>query len=834
MDRSWINIPDKLSSEYTNGIEDFISVTKQSLDAKGMVVCPCTRCVNKELQNLKMINLHLLTNGFLSTYKRWYYHGELAADLENKTTFDSQVNNVEEEHDDLASGLNDTIGSEYFDIGPTGDFDGDSSFNVSDKYNVIFESLHKPLYDNCKYYVLKTVVKLMNIKVLNKLTDNGFDDILKCFKDTLPEGNHCPENYCHTRKLLCEVGLGYEQIDVYQYDCALFYGENVNDISCPVCKCSRYVRNKIPHKRLRWFPVKARLKRLFSSKHTSKDMRWHKEVRKEEPDILRHPADGIAWKHFDNIYPDFAIDSRSVRTGLASDGFNPFSNLSSSYSLWPVILIPYNMPPWASPNGTNYLMSLLIPCLKSPGKDYDVFLQPLIKELKELWHGIDAYDSYGGRMFKLKAAVLWTISDFPAYAYLSGWSTAGKLACPVFLKDTRSRRITDKQCFTGHRCYLSANHSWRRSKDYDGSSELSSPPRTFTREDILKQLEEVHVRTPGKAPNNSSRKHKRGANELNWSKRSVLFDLPYWSTLLLQHNLDVMHIEKNICDNIVGTLLDIEGKTKDNLKARKDLQDLNIHEELWLKKTASNKYEKPHASYTFTREECKSFCQFIRTVLQGGPVAPRWMFGTERHMGLFKRYVRNMARLDGSIAKAFVVDEAVSFLTRYVSNIETKFTKLERNWDSSLTNHKLEVFNSSVRLLGAASIQLLQSWKSTIQCDHKKILQVRGISHSNIDDMIRSQEEEDESVQLPPFRPVEDSIDCSSLVRRDVAAVTLTDQLVADLFSRTENQHIADDNDLEGDEENEIDDDGYMFLNNEELCSSDDDNETSSEMESDA
>ncbi|XP_074356311.1 uncharacterized protein LOC141696014 [Apium graveolens] len=455
-------------------------------------------------------------------------------------------------------------------------------------------------------------------------------------------------------------------------------------------------------------------------------MRWHKDVHKEEIGVLHHPADGMAWKHFDNTYPDFAKDSRSVRKGLASDGFNPFSNLSSTYSLWPVILIPYNMPPWASPNGINYLMSLLIPGPRSPGKDYDVFLQPLIDELKELWDGVHTYDSYGACTFKLRAAVLWTNSDFPAYAYLSGWSTAGRLACPVCLEDTRSRRITDKQC-----------------------------------EDILKQLEEVATRTTGKAPSNSLRKHKRGAKELNWCKRSILFDLPYWSKLLLRHNLEVMHIEKNVCDNIIGTLLDIEGKSKDNLKARKDLEDLNIREELWLKKTINNKYEKPHASYTFTKEECKSFCQFIRSVrvpdgyasnisrcvsdnnklkglkthdchvlvhkilplallpyltknirgtwielcqffqklcsktilifdieelrqgiviilcklekifppsfftimvhlcvhlpdqvLLGGPVAPRWMFRTERHMGLYKRYVKNMARPDGSIAEA--------------------------------------------------------------------------------------------------------------------------------------------------------------------------------------
>lgn len=132
----------------------------------------------------------------------------------------------------------------------------------------------------------------------------AFNDMLKCFKEILPEGNHCPENYYQTRKLLCEVGLGYEQIDVCQYDCVLFYGKNATSLSCPVCKSSRYVRNKIPHKRLRWFPLKDRLKRLFSSKHTSKDMRWHKEVRKDEPGILRHPADGMAWKHFDIMYPD--------------------------------------------------------------------------------------------------------------------------------------------------------------------------------------------------------------------------------------------------------------------------------------------------------------------------------------------------------------------------------------------------------------------------------------------------------------------------------------------------------------------------------------------------
>ena len=50
-------------------------------------------------------------------------------------------------------------------------------------------------------------------------------------------------------------------------------------------------------------------------------------------------------------------------------------------------------------------------------------------------------------------------------------------------------------------------------------------------------------------------------------KGQIFFELPYWQHNLLRHNLDVMHIEKNIVDSILGTLLDIRGKTKDHAKA---------------------------------------------------------------------------------------------------------------------------------------------------------------------------------------------------------------------------------------------------------------------------
>jgi hypothetical protein len=137
---------------------------------------------------------------------------------------------------------------------------------------------------------------------------------------------------------------------------------------------------------LRYFPLIPRIQRLFAINKTSDDMRWH-DVGRTKDGKLRHPADGEAWKDFDRRYPDFEKDYRNVRLGLASDGFNPFRNLSSKHSTWPVMLIPYNLPPWICMKQTSLILSMIIPGPDSPGNDIDVYLQPLIDELLELWGG---------------------------------------------------------------------------------------------------------------------------------------------------------------------------------------------------------------------------------------------------------------------------------------------------------------------------------------------------------------------------------------------------------------------------------------------------------------
>ena len=130
---------------------------------------------------------------------------------------------------------------------------------------------------------------------------------------------------------------------------------------------------------------------------------------------------GTSWKIFDERHPNFVADPRNVRLTLASDGFNLFSAQNNPYTMWPVILNTYNLPPWMCMKATTFMLTLLIPGPCIPGKDMDIFLRPLIDELKELFtEGTPTYDSHRKQEFTMRACLLSTINDFPARSYLSG------------------------------------------------------------------------------------------------------------------------------------------------------------------------------------------------------------------------------------------------------------------------------------------------------------------------------------------------------------------------------------------------------------------------------
>ena len=74
-----------------------------------------------------------------------------------------------------------------------------------------------------------------------------------------------------------------------------------------------------------------------------------------------------------------------MRLGLRADRFNPCTLSLRSYSIWPVVVTPYNLRPEISMTTPILFLTYVIRDPKNPKNKIDVNLQPLIDELKELW-----------------------------------------------------------------------------------------------------------------------------------------------------------------------------------------------------------------------------------------------------------------------------------------------------------------------------------------------------------------------------------------------------------------------------------------------------------------
>ena len=118
------------------------------------------------------------------------------------------------------------------------------------------------------------------------------------------------------------------------------------------------------------------------------------------------------------------------------------------------MLVTYNLPLWLYMKKENILLTLLILGPKQPGNDIDVYLQPLLDDLQELWNnGVAVFDAFNKEVFNLKAILIWTINDFPAYGNLAGCTTKGKLACLICGENTASKwlKFSRKIVYMRHR-----------------------------------------------------------------------------------------------------------------------------------------------------------------------------------------------------------------------------------------------------------------------------------------------------------------------------------------------------------------------------------------------
>ncbi|KAL0422090.1 UNVERIFIED_CONTAM: hypothetical protein Slati_3231900 [Sesamum latifolium] len=233
----------------------------------------------------------------------------------------------------------------------------------------------------------------------------------------------------------------------------LYWKDDIKLEFCKFCGDPRYKLQKVRKYRgkrsayavLRYLPLTPRLQRLYASSATVEHITWHASHHVKEGS-MHHPSDAEAWKHFDCTHPYFAMEPRNVRLGLCVDEFVPHRQYGKMNSCWSVILTPYNLPPEMCMKSEFMFLTLVIPVLSNPKCLIDVYMQPLIEELLQLWHiGVRTYDRSTNEFFIMRAALMWTVNDLSTYEMVSGWNIAGVMGCPVCMDDTRTFRLPQQK-----------------------------------------------------------------------------------------------------------------------------------------------------------------------------------------------------------------------------------------------------------------------------------------------------------------------------------------------------------------------------------------------------
>ncbi|XP_066162726.1 uncharacterized protein [Oryza sativa Japonica Group] len=714
---------DRRSKEFIDGVHYFLRVAEANRQ-RGFICCPCNKCKNqKEYSASRTIHFHLFESGFMPSYNCWTSHGEQGVEMEEDEVEDDNIpefaqyvgfeGNQTGEEEIAADGndVADDLGQMLQDARE--DCESEKEAHKLDK---MLEDHRTSLYPGCEqgHKKLDTTLELLQWKAKNGVSDKAFGDLLKLVKNILPGGNKLPETTYEAKKIVCPLGLEVHKIHACPNDCILYRGEEYENLeACPVCKALRYkirrddpgevdgqlTKKRIPAKVMWYFPIIPRLRRLFRNKGNARMLRWHAEERQQDG-MLRHPTDGSQWRNIDRKFKEFGKDARNIRFVLSTDGMNPFGEMSP----------------------------------KQPGNDIDVYLGPLVEDLKQLWkkEGVPVWDEDKQEEFNLRALLFVTINDWPALSNLSGQSNKGYKACTHCMDETESTYLKHcrKVVYMGHRRFLAANHPVRKKgKHFEHKADHRTKPKHRSGKTVFAMVKDLKV-VFGKGPGSQHIESEDGHAAM-WKKNSIFWELPYWEFLDVRHAIDkgshylspasytlskaekesmfeclesikvpsgystnikriistkekkFINLKSHDCHVLMTQLLPvvIRGILPDNVRA-------TITKLCAFMNAISQKVIDPDRLEALQNEvvQClvsfelifpPSFfnimthllCHLVKEIRILGPMYLHNMFPFERYMGVLKKYVRNRARPEASIAKGYGTEEVIEFCVEFIEDL---------------------------------------------------------------------------------------------------------------------------------------------------------------------
>lgn len=290
MDRAWIDSNDRLGEEYSKGLDTFIEFALRDKPDGAKIHCPCMKCQNRYLSTIVDVKQHCQIWGFMRWYKKWCVHGESYVSTRD-TTSSIPTSDCTMTGDDMVGMVQDVAGIN----------DAENASQAPEDLKEILKLLEEAnveLYAGCsKFSSLSFIMRLMHLKVLNGWSNKSVDMLLELLTEAFSEmGVKMPKNYYEASKITNVLGMECKVWDACPNNCMIYRGRDEAFSHCLVCSAHRYKKegSTIACKRVRYFPLTPRLKRLFMSRKTASLMRWHEEGRVKDG-VYRHPSDSRVW-----------------------------------------------------------------------------------------------------------------------------------------------------------------------------------------------------------------------------------------------------------------------------------------------------------------------------------------------------------------------------------------------------------------------------------------------------------------------------------------------------------------------------------------------------------
>ena len=209
-------------------------------------------------------------------------------------------------------------------------------------------------------------------------------------------------------------------IDCCLRSCMLFFGNDSHWELCKYCGLPRYkmvrIKGKLvrrPVKVFNYIPLIPRLQLQYADRERAQVLQTYHQTTEEigPSGLLRDFWDA---NHYRKLSREGLFDdSRDLALQLSTDGVAIVRQ--KNFSVWPVILLNYNLPPKERVKTRTILLLGVVPGPHHP-KDMDSFLEPLLQEMALLRNGITSFDGYTLQNFQLKAHIVSVSGDTPAIA----------------------------------------------------------------------------------------------------------------------------------------------------------------------------------------------------------------------------------------------------------------------------------------------------------------------------------------------------------------------------------------------------------------------------------